>query len=621
MTNNEEGLDLIPAKVLGERDYGDKDKVKIIIPSRCTPEQFEKEDEDATQMAVVACNNKLGKDSWVWVSYLDDAKTQPVIIRVFWGKTEYDTMNFGGGNPNNTNSNQLACGISLDELAVDVVASAERNYKWSSLNKRIEEEAYAQENPDNKNRALGIRQWNGSRAKSVLNYVYKQDPEQSKKIAGKYDSQVKAYDGVKNISKEVSSRISKILSTSYGKEAQRTCARTGKGDSGYGLSKLIDYGIKRGIKNNASLLLFCDLCNGYGTKAQWDLMAKYGKGDTSFKQFYEDLKSKNPKVPGVYGPMDSSPYNYKYRRKLVYHNIKMMEDAGWLEGSAGNLTNVSNSSNENSKTGWGYPISDNNGDFKVTGKWKTSNGIKLNHKSNKADGKDAIAMYKGKVKSVDKSNSSINVNIEFRTKTDAKHYVEYVGLKSSSLTKGESVTKGATVGKLSSSGLIIRVHKTKNKGSDYVNPTDYIGDNSVESVGGGKYRQKIIQVAKSKKGSKYVFGSKGPDTFDCSGFIYWCFKKATGKTIGGDSRSQPGTLRALKHTKKGVRIKELSKNTSTKKLQKGDIVYFSSGGTNCHVEFYWGNGKTYGAHNESTPLGPGSLNNGYQISSIFRIVN
>ena len=31
----------------------------------------------------------------------------------------------------------------------------------------------------------------------------------------------------------------------------------------------------------------------------------------------------------------------------------------------------------------------------------------------------------------------------------------------------------------------------------------------------------FIDIAASKVGSKYVWGSKGPNSFDCSGFVYW----------------------------------------------------------------------------------------------------
>lgn len=35
----------------------------------------------------------------------------------------------------------------------------------------------------------------------------------------------------------------------------------------------------------------------------------------------------------------------------------------------------------------------------------------------------------------------------------------------------------------------------------------------------------LIKVAKLKLGSKYVWAAKGPTTFDCSGFVYWCLNQ------------------------------------------------------------------------------------------------
>lgn len=35
----------------------------------------------------------------------------------------------------------------------------------------------------------------------------------------------------------------------------------------------------------------------------------------------------------------------------------------------------------------------------------------------------------------------------------------------------------------------------------------------------------LINIASSKVGSKYVWGSKGPGSFDCSGFVYWCLNQ------------------------------------------------------------------------------------------------
>ena len=37
--------------------------------------------------------------------------------------------------------------------------------------------------------------------------------------------------------------------------------------------------------------------------------------------------------------------------------------------------------------------------------------------------------------------------------------------------------------------------------------------------------EELIKVAQSKLGAKYVRGAKGPNTFDCSGFVYWCLNQ------------------------------------------------------------------------------------------------
>lgn len=35
-----------------------------------------------------------------------------------------------------------------------------------------------------------------------------------------------------------------------------------------------------------------------------------------------------------------------------------------------------------------------------------------------------------------------------------------------------------------------------------------------------------MQAALTKVGCKYVWGAKGPNQFDCSGFVYWCLREA-----------------------------------------------------------------------------------------------
>lgn len=75
--------------------------------------------------------------------------------------------------------------------------------------------------------------------------------------------------------------------------------------------------------------------------------------------------------------------------------------------------------------------------------------------------------------------------------------------------------------------------------------------------------EKVIKAAKSKLGCEYILGDRGPDTFDCSGFIYWCLRQAgvscTRLNAAGFSNKTSWT-----------------KITSIDDLQKGDLIFFKS---------------------------------------------
>ncbi len=89
----------------------------------------------------------------------------------------------------------------------------------------------------------------------------------------------------------------------------------------------------------------------------------------------------------------------------------------------------------------------------------------------------------------------------------------------------------------------------------------------------GTNASSFVEVAKSKLGSKYVRGAKGPDRFDCSGFVYWCLNKVGVKqgymTSGGWAASH-------KYTK-------ISKIGD---LKKGDVIVFKG-----HVGIIAGGGS------------------------------
>lgn len=83
----------------------------------------------------------------------------------------------------------------------------------------------------------------------------------------------------------------------------------------------------------------------------------------------------------------------------------------------------------------------------------------------------------------------------------------------------------------------------------------------------------LLDEAKTHIGKRYVLGSKGPSTFDCSGFSGYVYKQF-GYSIGACSRDQY----------------KYGKSVDLKDLRKGDLVFFtsrSSGSNVGHVGIVW----------------------------------
>ena len=83
--------------------------------------------------------------------------------------------------------------------------------------------------------------------------------------------------------------------------------------------------------------------------------------------------------------------------------------------------------------------------------------------------------------------------------------------------------------------------------------------------------QAVINEAYKHLGKKYVWGAKGPDTFDCSGFTSYVYRHAAGVEIGGSTYVQINA---------GIEV-------SYSELQPGDLVFPHDG----HVGIYIGNGQ------------------------------
>lgn len=116
------------------------------------------------------------------------------------------------------------------------------------------------------------------------------------------------------------------------------------------------------------------------------------------------------------------------------------------------------------------------------------------------------------------------------------------------------------------------------------------GDTAASTLG-----QRIVAEAKKHLGKRYVYGTHGPNTFDCSGFVYYCVKQATGGSIilptssGGQWASAPG-----------------QRIYSIDQLQPGDLFFIDDpayGGnykTVTHAAIYMGNGQLIHASSSTT---------------------
>ncbi|MBC3185197.1 C40 family peptidase [Corynebacterium sp. zg-331] len=96
--------------------------------------------------------------------------------------------------------------------------------------------------------------------------------------------------------------------------------------------------------------------------------------------------------------------------------------------------------------------------------------------------------------------------------------------------------------------------------------------------------QSIVDVARSKIGSPYVYGASGPNAFDCSGFTSWVYSQV-GKAIPRTSQAQASAGTPVAY----------------EDLQPGDIVAFYGGAS--HVGIYAGNGMIIDALNSGIPVG------------------
>jgi cell wall-associated NlpC family hydrolase len=80
-----------------------------------------------------------------------------------------------------------------------------------------------------------------------------------------------------------------------------------------------------------------------------------------------------------------------------------------------------------------------------------------------------------------------------------------------------------------------------------------------------------LQVAHNQKGDPYRYGANGPASFDCSGLVYFAFRRA-GFRMPRTSGQQANRVRRIRK----------------RNMRRGDLMFFHNGGRVYHVGIFTG---------------------------------
>ena len=192
-------------------------------------------------------------------------------------------------------------------------------------------------------------------------------------------------------------------------------------------------------------------------------------------------------------------------------------------------------------------------------------------------------------------NSTSQTSYKATVNTDSLNMRKGAGTSYSVITK---LSNGTVVDVLESASNGWKKIKTSNGTIGWVSGS-YLANGVVEqtSTPSTNKVQAVIDLAHKQLGKPYVWGAEGPNSFDCSGLIYYVYKNAASITLPRTSSDQYSA---------GVAV-------SRSNLKAGDLIFSSTDGTGniTHVAIYVGDGQMIHAPRNGKNVEKVSINNSY----------
>ena len=201
----------------------------------------------------------------------------------------------------------------------------------------------------------------------------------------------------------------------------------------------------------------------------------------------------------------------------------------------------------------------------------------------------------GVVEYTSTDNSTSQTSYKATVNTDSLNMRKGAGTSYSVITK---LSNGTVVDVLESASNGWKKIKTSNGTIGWVSGS-YLANGVVEqtSTPSTNKVQAVIDLAHKQLGKPYVWGAEGPNSFDCSGLIYYVYKNAASITLPRTSSDQYSA---------GVAV-------SRSNLKAGDLIFSSTDGTGniTHVAIYVGDGQMIHAPRNGKNVEKVSINNSY----------